>query len=237
MSEWKEDFSDTFSSPYWYRDGQNGIISYIDPNASELIKQGWSEQYSATYRKPYWHNCYTNEVLWTSPPLITPHVAIIVPFRDLHIEQKRSAHLKLFLEYMTEYMRSLHVKFSVYIIEQSDDGKKFNRGKLLNIGFDIARKDGYNTFIFHDVDLLPSLQLGPSYRCHPTRGPLHIARVWNRYNDNKDYFGGVVSFTTEQFEALNGYPNNYWGWGGEDDELMNRMKTVRIPCVMIFMQL
>lgn len=31
--------------------------------------------------------------------------------------------------------------FHIFIIEQSQDGKKFNRGKLLNAGFDIARKD------------------------------------------------------------------------------------------------
>jgi hypothetical protein len=27
-------------------------------------------------------------------------------------------------------------------------------------------------------------------------------------------------------QAINGYPNNYWGWGGEDDEMMRRCVTV-----------
>lgn len=35
----------------------------------------------------------------------------------------------------------------------------------------------------------------------------------------------------EHFEQLNGYPNDYWGWGGEDDELFRRMQHSRIRAV------
>ena len=35
-------------------------------------------------------------------------------------------------------------------------------------------------------------------------------------------FGGVTALNSEQFEKINGYPNNYWGWGGEDDDVANR---------------
>ena len=38
----------------------------------------------------------------------------------------------------------------------------------------------------------------------------------------KGYFGGVTALTKEQFERVNGFPNNYWGWGGEDDDLRIR---------------
>ena len=33
-----------------------------------------------------------------------------------------------------------------------------------------------------------------------------------------------MSFTKETFEKLNGYSNEYWGWGGEDDDLQVRLK-------------
>ncbi len=31
--------------------------------------------------------------------------------------------------------------------------------------------------------------------------------------------------------AMNGYPNNFWGWGGEDDELRKRLKEVGLSSV------
>lgn len=36
------------------------------------------------------------------------------------------------------------------------------------------------------------------------------------------YFGGVSALSKEQFTKINGFPNNYWGWGGEDDDIYNR---------------
>ena len=46
--------------------------------------------------------------------------------------------------------------FHIFILEQSRDGRKFNRGKLLNAGFDMSCND-YDVYIFHDVDLLPEV--------------------------------------------------------------------------------
>jgi hypothetical protein len=38
------------------------------------------------------------------------------------------------------------------------DGYKFNRGKLLNVGAWLAFKAGFEAVCFHDVDLLPSVR-------------------------------------------------------------------------------
>lgn len=37
-----------------------------------------------------------------------------------------------------------------------------------------------------------------------------------------EFFGGVSGLTVEQFRKINGFPNAFWGWGGEDDDLWNR---------------
>jgi hypothetical protein len=162
----------------------------------------------------------------------TTNVAIIVPYRDLHVEQKREAHLKQFVPHMISFLTKL-VKarkvsdFHIYIVEQSDDGRKFNRGKLLNIGFDAAKKRSqkHDVFIFHDVDLLPQPDLAEAYATFP-KTPYHIARVWDRYSNNPKYFGGVVAFSASDFKRINGYPNTFWGWGGEDDELQLRCQAL-----------
>ena len=94
-------------------------------------------------------------------------VAVIVPYRDLDPAQRRSAHLEQFVPYMEEFLSKAVDgsaggvrEFRVYVVEQSADSRKFNRGKLLNIGFDLARQEGCASFLFHDVDLLPSDKLG-----------------------------------------------------------------------------
>jgi hypothetical protein len=156
--------------------------------------------------------------------------AIIVPFRDLHEEQKRKQHLEVFIPALTEYLSSTKSAFKIFIVEQSDDGRKFNRGKLLNIGYKIAEKQQCTTFIFHDVDLIPSDELKHWYTSIPEH-PAHIARVWNRYSDNPKYFGGVVSFSRDQYRSINGFPNNFWGWGGEDDEMYQRVKRQNMTTI------
>jgi hypothetical protein len=167
-------------------------------------------------------------------------VAIIVPYRDIHPSQNRSKHLEKFIPHMHSFLTKQVQKgtcsdYHIYIVEQSDDGRKFNRGKLLNIGFDLARKNKcrlnaqvhHDVFIFHDVDLLPGSGLERSYTQFPNV-PIHIARVWERYSNNPKYFGGIVSFSSSDMKRINGYPNTFWGWGGEDDEMQKRCERLGI---------
>jgi N-terminal region of glycosyl transferase group 7/WW domain/N-terminal domain of galactosyltransferase len=138
-------------------------------------------------------------------------VAIIVPYRDIHVAQQRAAHLQKFIPHMISFLNRCKKEFQyisdyhIYIIEQSDDERKFNRGKLLNIGFDVARKSkrNHDVFIFHDVDLLPDPDLSIWYTKFP-KVPIHIARVWDRYSNNPKYFGGVVSFSSSDYKRING---------------------------------
>jgi hypothetical protein len=156
------------------------------------------------------------------PKVSHTKTAIIIPFRD-DKEKNRSKQLKQFISYMTNYLQNKGT-YHIFIIEQSDDGRKFNRGKLLNIGYKVAEsKQKFTHYIFHDVDLLPSDDLLPYY-VNGDNTIVHIAKVWKRYNNQK-YFGGVVSFPKDKFEKINGFPNNFWGWGGEDDELYLRVQT------------
>lgn len=43
------------------------------------------------------------------------------------------------------------------------------------------------------------------------------------------YFGGVSALTPDQYLKMNGFPNEYWGWGGEDDDIAARSDSLPLP--------
>ncbi|XP_028316150.1 beta-1,4-galactosyltransferase 1 isoform X2 [Gouania willdenowi] len=143
-------------------------------------------------------------------------VAILIPFRH------RDEHLKLWLHYMHPILQRQQLDYRVYIINQAGE-RRFNRAKLLNVGFTEALKDyDYNCFVFSDVDIIP-LDDRNIYGCFDQ--PRHLSVSMDKFRFRlpyKQYFGGVSSLSKEQFLKINGFPNNYWGWGGEDDDIYNR---------------
>lgn len=35
-------------------------------------------------------------------------------------------------------------------------------------------------------------------------------------------YGGVTAMSVENYKKVNGHSNNFWGWGGEDNDMENR---------------
>lgn len=48
-------------------------------------------------------------------------------------------------------------------------------------------------------------------------------------------FGGVTAFTKAQFELVNGFSNQFYGWGGEDDDMLKRYVQHTFYLELIFM--
>lgn len=150
-------------------------------------------------------------------------LGVIVPYRDRYLQ------LVKFKQRISEYLESKGIDYSIIVVEQ-DDAKLFNRGKLLNIGFMEALKEKCDYVVFHDVDMLP-LKVDYSYCDVPT----HLATDF--LSEDKEfkreifdsYFGGVTIFPVESFQIINGYSNEYWGWGFEDDDLFKRCIDRGIP--------
>ncbi|XP_071970055.1 beta-1,4-galactosyltransferase 1 [Engystomops pustulosus] len=144
-------------------------------------------------------------------------VALIIPFRQ------RDEHLKYWLYYLHPILQRQQLDYGIYVIDQ-DGNATFNRAKLLNIGYMEALKEyDYNCFVFSDVDLIP-MDDRNIYKCYSQ--PRHLAVSMDKFGFRlpyNQYFGGVSALNKEQFEKINGFPNNYWGWGGEDDDIYNRI--------------
>lgn len=148
------------------------------------------------------------------------NVCIIVPHRN-RIEQ-----LRTFLK----TINSPRFAFDIYVIDQNN-ADKFNRGLLLNIGFYIAsRNKNYDRYIFHDVDSYPDITLKKQYTIDPQKYPIiHYASPLLGYKYKfPHFFGGIVAFNKQTFTQINGFPNNIFGWGAEDDILRQRVSQKRL---------
>ena len=143
-------------------------------------------------------------------------LGIIVPYR------KRPGHLRKFRQSIKSYLKDQD--YELIVVEQADD-LPFNRGKLLNIGFEYAVRKQCDYVVFHDVDMLP-IDVDYSY----SDVPIHLANGFT--NSDREifdtYFGGVTLFPIDLFKKVNGYSNEYWGWGFEDDDLLMRLTEQHI---------
>lgn len=180
-----------------------------------------------------------------------PIVWVIVPFQT-NGDDGREEHRKEFLRIMTEVHDKLSDKveirvrfarqvFSSYIrkyphpLSERTHYKanktftpKFNRGAILNAAIQTIKKG--KTIITHDVDLVPENETFYEAYSHDLEDNqvLHLAGSWDRYNKESKvgtYLGGITGMTPEAWRLTNGYPNDYFGWGGEDDEFLRRVKN------------
>ena len=131
-----------------------------------------------------------------------------------------------FLPKFMDHLKTAHDRESVFditVIEQSKE-HPFNRGALLNIGF--KQDETYDAYIFHDVDLIPTDAMVAAYAGPYEKDAIvHMASEWGRWKSSYKYLGGVLLVGGEMFSRVNGFPNNFFGWGGEDDELRRRFET------------
>ncbi|KAI3379513.1 hypothetical protein SNEBB_010044 [Seison nebaliae] len=148
-------------------------------------------------------------------------LAIIVCYRN------REDQLRTFLSNLHPFLRKQNLDYTIVVVEQMK-GSTFNRGLLFNIGFIETKKlfPATNCFIFHDVDLIPEDDRN-LYICGDF--PRHLTVSIDTHFHKLQYetlFGGATAFTGEQFVGAFGFSNEFWGWGGEDDDLYSRVVKV-----------
>lgn len=165
-----------------------------------------------------------------SPRARRTTLVVLVPFREEPSGQ-RSWQLERFVAHFDSVVAASlpeGVELKVVILEQGPRGN-FNRGKLLNVGvrWCHAYTDGDVLVCTHDVDMLPEPSLLPFY-CHSQlRECVHPGWVGRKY-DYKHFFGGVCCVSLADFLCSGGFPNEFWGWGREDDVLHGRLRLAGV---------
>ena len=142
-------------------------------------------------------------------------LGVCVPYRN------REEHLHQFVPQVGKHLKEQGVDFQMYFCHQDDD-KLFNRGATKNIAAKHAFEEGCDYIVWHDIDMIPEKGVDYSY---PIDNPIHLATRISQMDYKlkyHEYFGGAVLFSKEQVEKTNGYSNDYWDWGMEDDDLFWR---------------
>ncbi|XP_072022269.1 beta-1,4-galactosyltransferase 5-like [Amphiura filiformis] len=171
---------------------------------------------------------YTPGGIWT-PKDCLPRwkVAIVIPYRD------RPFHLPIIIRILTPMLKRQKLEFGFYVAEQAND-LNFNRAMLMNVGFlEALNFSKWDCFIFHDVDHVPL----SDYNYYGCSGmPRHFLSGADRWNYKilyANFFGAVTGLTRSQVFQINGFPNVYWGWGGEDDEIRMRVKEAKLDITRV----
>ena len=171
-------------------------------------------------------------------------IGIVTIYRNSE-DNSRLKQKRLFLYWMNKMLSQI-CDYEIVIVEQENkkDNKQnnsFNIGKLKNIGFDYLNKDIKNkkidNYIFIDIDMIPDSKL-IEYFFKKTDSLNLLAMSGTRYEDKsykkenkrtRPFAGGIISCTKSVFTELNGYANNYIGWGGEDQDLLLRLSELNKP--------
>ncbi|XP_056415870.1 beta-1,4-galactosyltransferase 3-like [Hyla sarda] len=145
--------------------------------------------------------------------------AVIIPHRN------RESHLRTLLYYLHPFLQRQQLHYAIFVVHQAGNAT-FNRAKLLNVGVrEALRYDDWDCIILHDVDLVPENDCN-LYICDEDY-PKHLSSAMDKFQYSLPYwayFGGVSAITPDQFMRINGFPNTYWGWGGEDDDIAMRIR-------------
>lgn len=143
---------------------------------------------------------------------------VVAPYRN------REQHLEEFIPYISNTLFLQNINYTIVIAEQLDNNL-FNRGLLCNIGF-YKFSYGFDYVCFHDIDMTCPI-IDYSY----SDIPLSLLRIRSKVGGEvfSNYFGGIVIFPSAVFKTINGFSNNYWGWGCEDDDLRYRCVLHSIP--------
>ena len=143
-------------------------------------------------------------------------LAIVIPYRD------REEHLKRMLPHLVTFFErdrfAMPIPYEIHIAEQAP-GKPFNRGAIKNAGFALAHANA-DYVVFHDVDYVP---MWADYsRVHAPTVLIRWGVAERPPTEPSATPGCVVALPVDDFVRVNGYSNDYWGWGFEDVDLQQR---------------
>jgi hypothetical protein len=146
---------------------------------------------------------------------------IHITYRSNGIQQFRRNELISIINNIKTYFNQHNKQFVIYVAEQNNV-LPFNRGILYNIAFIESEKLFSNidrTYIHFNCDYLIDLSYPfPEELNNFEPGFMDIFAIIEQ-----PILGGCCAFNVGSYIKSNGFPNNLYGWGGEDWAIRRRI--------------
>lgn len=149
---------------------------------------------------------------------------ILVSYRARGVQEFRGSQLFKTIQNFKTYLKESKIDFKIVISEQHND-EKFNRGLLLNAAFlESERQFEFPKKYMH---------MNTDYNFNLTRKfPQEILDFETGFLDllspDLPVLSAACVFDGYSYKAINGFPNNLEGWGGDDWAIFNRIMNKNI---------
>jgi len=160
----------------------------------------------------------------------------IIPYRAIDNQSFRKKELSDLLININNIMQINNtLTTNTYIIEQNNN-QLFNMGLLKNIGFYQA----YNLYdtIFHNKNTIIDdifIHCNTDFALPVSKLPEIFYKTPTSFIDIHGFsnktLGAFCLFNSYDYIKCNGFPNDIWGWGGEDWAIYNRICAVNLDIV------
>jgi hypothetical protein len=153
----------------------------------------------------------------------------IIPFRARPPHEIRKEQVKRCIDSIVSCFTKHNKKFKIIIAEQNND-YPFNMALLKNVGFLEGEKKYTMSKVYLHMNADYYIDISKDFPKElddfHEEGVLDIFTISK--NDSDGYVGGCCCFNAESFIKINGFPNNLFGWGGDDTAFRYRLDTIGV---------
>ena len=150
---------------------------------------------------------------------------ILVSYRARGEQTFRRNEVATLIQNVKSYFQENGQSYKILICEQNDD-RKFNRGVLLNIAFLLSER--LFPFPKKYIHMNADYRFNTSWPFPPEMNKFKSGFL-ELFTLPFPVLGSACVFDPDSYKLVNGFPNDLWGWGGDDWAIYYRINQKKLP--------